>query len=295
VSNHAAVPFLRRKSTVVAGAVGAVVALGAGVTLSNVFAATSATSAAPAAPAAKTAPKVVLPTANATFDYQIGGAYTPAKGVTAVSRDRSAKPVKGLYNVCYINAFQAQPDAMSWWQKNHPDLILRDKDKRPVIDEDWNEALLDTSTADKRTRLAAVVGAWVDGCAKSGFQAVEPDNLDSYERSGGRVTKAHNAAFAKLLAGRAHAAGLAVGQKNTVDMLADRTKIGFDFAVAEECGEYNECGDYAKAYANRVFVIEYENGGFSKACSGFDAKLGIVRRDLDVAPRGAGGYTFRTC
>jgi hypothetical protein len=286
VSNHSAVPFLRRKSTVVAGAVGAIAALGAGVTLSNVFAAT---------PAAKTAPKVVRPAANATFDYQIGGGYTPAKGVTAVSRDRSAKPVKGLYNVCYINAFQAQPDALSWWQKNHPDLVLRGKDKRPVVDEDWNEALLDTSTADKRTRLAKVVGGWVDGCAESGFQAVEPDNLDSYERSGGRLTKAHNAAFAKLLAARAHAAGLAIGQKNTVDMLSERTGIGFDFAVAEECGEYNECGDYAKAYANRVFVIEYQNSGFSRACASFGAKLGIVQRDLDVAPRGSSDYTFRTC
>ena len=111
MSNHAAVPFLRRKSTVAAGAVGAVVALGAGVTLSDVFAAT---------PAAKAAPKVTLPTANATFDYQIGGPYTPAKGVTAVSRDRSAKPATGLYNICYVNAFQAQPDALSWWQKNNP-------------------------------------------------------------------------------------------------------------------------------------------------------------------------------
>jgi hypothetical protein len=286
MSNHASVPFHRRRSTVVAGAVGAVVVLGAGVTLSNVFAAGTD---------AKTAPKVVLPTADATFDYQIGGAYSPAKGVTAVSRDRSARPVKGLYNVCYINAFQAQPDALSWWQKNHPDLILRDRDKRPVIDEDWNEALLDTSTADKRTRLAAVIGPWVDGCAKAGFQAVEPDNLDSYERSGGRLTKAHNAAFATLLAGRAHAASLAIGQKNTVDMLADRTKIGFDFAVAEECGEYDECGDYAKAYTNHVFVIEYGNDGFSKACSGFGTKLAIVQRDRDVAPRGSGGYTFRTC
>ncbi|MFF8670302.1 endo alpha-1,4 polygalactosaminidase [Streptomyces sp. NPDC015242] len=286
MSNHASIPFHRRKSTIVAGAVGAAVAVGAGVTLSHGFAATTD---------AKAAPKAVLPTANATFDYQIGGAYNPAKGVTAVSRDRSAKPVKGLYNVCYINAFQVQPDALGWWQKHHPDLILRGKDKRPVIDEDWNEALLDTSTADKRTRLAAVIGPWVDGCATSGFQAVEPDNLDSYERSGGRLAKAHNAAFAKLLAGRAHAAGLAIGQKNTVDMLADRTKIGFDFAVAEECGEYNECGDYAKAYTNRVFVIEYGNGGFSTACSRFSTKLGIVQRDRDVAPSGSGGYTFRTC
>ncbi|MEV5428205.1 endo alpha-1,4 polygalactosaminidase [Streptomyces sp. NPDC052701] len=286
MSKHSAVPFLRRRSTVVAGAVGAAVALGAGLTLSGVLADT---------PAAKTEPKVVRPTAGAPFDYQIGGAYTPAKGVTVVSRDRSAEPAKGLYNICYVNAFQAQPDALGWWQKNHPDLVLRDEGGRPVIDEDWDEALLDTSTADKRTRLAEVVGAWVDGCAGSGFQAVEPDNLDSYERSGGRLTKAHNAAFARLLADRAHAAGLAIGQKNTVDMLPDRTRIGFDFAVAEECGQYDECGDYAEAYANRVFVIEYEDSGFSRACAAFGAKLGIVRRDLGVAPRGSGGHVFRTC
>ncbi|MBA9050108.1 MULTISPECIES: endo alpha-1,4 polygalactosaminidase [Streptomyces] len=286
MSKHSAVPFLRRRSTVVAGAVGVAAALGTGLTLSDVFADT---------PAAKAAPKVVLPAADATFDYQIGGPYTPAKGVTAVSRDRSAKPAKGLYNVCYVNAFQAQPESLSWWTKNHPDLVLRGKGMRPVIDEDWDEALLDTSTADKRSRLAAVVGAWIDGCAKSGFQAVEPDNLDSYERSGGRLTKADNAAFAKLLAGRAHAAGLAVGQKNTADMLSDRTKIGFDFAVAEECGQYNECGAYAKAYADRVFVIEYKDSGFDRACADFGPKLGIVRRDLDVSVRGSANYTFRTC
>jgi len=286
VSKHSAVPFLRRRSTVVAGAVGAAAALGAGLTLSNVFAST---------PAAKAAPKVVLPAANATFDYQIGGAYTPAKGVTAVSRDRSAKPAAGLYNVCYVNAFQVQPDALDWWEDKHPDLILRDKNNDPVIDEDWDEALLDTSTADKRTRLAKVVGEWVNGCAKSGFQAVEPDNLDSYERSGGRLTKAHNVAFAKLLADRAHTAGLAIGQKNTTAMVSDRTKIGFDFAVAEECGQYNECGDYATAYKNRVFVIEYENSGFKRACEDFGGKLGIVQRDLDVSPRGSGDYVFKTC
>ncbi|NEE53500.1 endo alpha-1,4 polygalactosaminidase, partial [Streptomyces sp. SID8455] len=130
-------------------------------------------------------------------------------------------------------------DAMDWWQKKNPDLLLRDSSGEPVNDEAWGEALLDTSTAAKRTRLANIVGGWIDGCAKSGFQAVEPDNLDSYERSGGRLTKAHNAAFAKLLATRAHAAGLAIGQKNTTDLLGQRKSIGFDFAVAEECGRYD--------------------------------------------------------
>ncbi len=44
------------------------------------------------------------------FDYQIGGPYSPAKDVATVIRDRHAKPAVGAYNVCYINAFQTQPN-----------------------------------------------------------------------------------------------------------------------------------------------------------------------------------------
>ncbi|MFC9804039.1 endo alpha-1,4 polygalactosaminidase [Streptomyces bacillaris] len=282
MSKHAVTPFLRRGSTLAALAGGVAVAAGAGVLLSSAF-------------AAKPAPKVVLPQANATFDYQIGGAYTPPAGVEAVSRDRGAEPVRGLYNVCYVNAFQTQPDALDWWQQQHPDLLLRDSGGEPVNDEAWGEALLDTSTAAKRTRLAKIVGGWIDGCAKSGFQAVEPDNLDSYERSGGRLTGAHNAAFAKLLAARAHTAGLAIGQKNTTDLLEQREEIGFDFAVAEECGRYDECADYATAYGNRVFVVEYTARDFAKACSAVGAKVSVVHRDLDVRPAGQRGYVFGTC
>ncbi|MEU7347199.1 endo alpha-1,4 polygalactosaminidase [Streptomyces bacillaris] len=282
MSKHAVTPFLRRGSPLAALAGGVAVAAGAGVLLSSAF-------------AAKPAPKVVLPQANAAFDYQIGGAYTPPAGVEALSRDRGAKPVRGLYNVCYVNAFQTQPDALDWWDKQHPDLVLRDSGGEPVNDEAWGEALLDTSTAAKRTRLAKIVGGWIDGCAKSGFQAVEPDNLDSYERSGGRLTRAHNAAFAKLLAARAHTAGLAIGQKNTTDLLEQREEIGFDFAVAEECGRYDECADYATAYGNRVFVVEYTTRDFAKACSAVGAKGSVVRRDLDVRPAGQEGYVFATC
>ncbi|OCC10985.1 endo alpha-1,4 polygalactosaminidase [Streptomyces sp. PTY087I2] len=282
----AARPPLRRKRALAALAGGIVVAAGAGLLLSHASATDSPD---------KAAPKVVPPTANAAFDYQIGGAYTPPAGVEAVSRDRGARPVEGLYNVCYVNAFQAQPDALGWWEKNDPDLLLRDADGDPVNDEAWGEALLDTSTAAKRTRLAKIVGEWIDGCADSGFQAVEPDNLDSYERSDGLLTRAQNAAFAKLLADRAHAAGLAIGQKNTTDLLGQRKEIGFDFAVAEECGRYDECADYASAYDDRVFVVEYTAGDFKEACSSVGAKVSVVRRDLDVVPAGRPGYVFRAC
>ncbi|MEU9863672.1 endo alpha-1,4 polygalactosaminidase [Streptomyces sp. NPDC047971] len=239
--------------------------------------------------------KVVPPEPHIGFDYQIGGPYEPPAGVTAVSRDRTAKPAPGLYNVCYVNAFQTQPDATDWWRTNHPDLLLRDASGAPVMDEDWGEALLDVSTPDKRRRLAAIVGEWIDGCATDGYQAVEADNLDSYERSDGRLTPEHDLAFARLLVDRAHAAGLAIGQKNAADLAEQGRGIGFDFAVAEECGQYEECGPYAAAFDDRVFVIEYRPAGLDAACSAWGDKLSIVLRDTDVRPAGKPGHVRRTC
>ena len=115
---------------------------------------------------------LVLPPANGGLDYQLGGAYAPPAGVTIVSRDREAAPAAGLYNICYVNGFQVQPGEASWWLANHGDLILRDAGGQPVIDPDWNEMLIDTSTAAKRTAVAAIVGDWIRGCAQAGFDAV---------------------------------------------------------------------------------------------------------------------------
>ena len=99
-------------------------------------------SAAPSKPGA-----VQLPPRNAGFDYQIGGAYPPPAGVRIVARDRAAEPAPGLYNICYVNAFQAQPDARDDWPA---DLLLRDKKGEVVVDGDWDEALLDIGTPAKR-------------------------------------------------------------------------------------------------------------------------------------------------
>ena len=106
-----------------------------------------------------------LPPTNARFDYQLGGPYTPPGDVQIVSRDRNATPAAGAYNICYVNGFQIQPDEESTWLSEHPDLILRDANGNPVIDADWDEMLIDISTPAKRTAVAAVVGAWIEGCS----------------------------------------------------------------------------------------------------------------------------------
>ena len=250
---------------------------------------------APRPPKAGAAAVYTLPPVNAKFDYQIGAAYTPPSGVQVVSRDRKATPAAGLYNICYVNAFQVQPDEVTWWQQNHDDLLLKDASGAYVVDGNWDEILLDTSTSAKRTALAGVVNGWIDGCGRAGFKAIEPDNIDSYDRSEGLLTKANAVAFLKLLAPHAHGAGLAIGQKNTTDLGTQGKDAGLDFAIAEECGRYTECGDYTDVYGTHLIDIEYTNSAFTKACKAVGASVSVVRRDVNVTAPGSSTYIYNAC
>jgi hypothetical protein len=237
---------------------------------------------------------VRLPPPGAVFDYQLGGAYRPPAGVRVVVRDRTARPA-GRYAVCYVNAFQTQPGAaLRAWRRDRPELLLRDADGEPVVDERWGEALFDISTPARRRALAARVGAWIDGCAAEGFDAVELDNLDSFARSGGRLDEEDAVAFARLLTGRAHRAGLAAAQKNTVALLDDRPRTGFDFAVAEECAAHGECAAFTAAYGGRVFAVEYDRAAFAAAC-GRRGGPPLLLRDVELRPAGAPGHVRAWC
>ncbi|MGX9890487.1 endo alpha-1,4 polygalactosaminidase [Streptomyces sp. NPDC002276] len=237
--------------------------------------------------------KVSTPPVHAGVDYQLGGAYTPPKGVSVVSRDYTAAPAPGVYNICYVNAFQAQPDAQGDWDA---DLLLRDRSGKVVMDEDWGEAMLDIGTPAKRARIAKKVDGWIDVCAEKGFDGVEPDNYDSYTRAPhGLLTAADAEAFQTLLARHAHARHLAIAQKNTLELAKDRKRVGLDFAVVEECGQYDECGSYVDAFGDHVIVVEYTEKGMKKACAGWGDRISIVRRDLDVTPAGHEGYVRETC
>jgi len=241
---------------------------------------------------------VVAPPVHGSFSYQIGGAFAPAPGTAIVDRDRHDPPAAGAYNVCYINAFQSQADEHRWWLRRHRSLLLFHAG-HAVVDGQWNEQLLDTSTRTKRKALARILGNWMAGCARAGFNAVEPDNLDSWTRSEGTLTVHDNLAFAAALVKRAHALGLAIAQKNAAEISATGRRIGFDFAIAEECQAYSECGSYTRVYGNHVIEIEYpDNGGlkgFNAACQARGSLISIDYRDRDVLPAGKPGHIERHC
>lgn len=233
-----------------------------------------------------------LPPLATGWDYQIGGAYEPDADVEVVVRDHTAAPADGLYSICYVNAFQSQPNAEDDWDD---DLLLRDAAGEVVYDGAWGEAVLDIRTEEKRERIADVVGAWMADCAEKGFQAVEPDNYDTFYRFDAYISEDDAVAMAAELTGRGHELGLAVAQKNAVELVDRRDEAGFDFVVAENCGQWNECEGYASAYDDRVLVVEYTDGGFDTTCSGWGDRLSVVKRDLMVLPVGRDGYVRENC
>ncbi|MEU6222851.1 endo alpha-1,4 polygalactosaminidase [Streptomyces sp. NPDC047042] len=260
---------------------------------SSAASAATASAAAPApAPAPASAAKVTLPPKHVRWDYQIGGAYPLPAGVRVVSRSHEDAPAPGAYNICNINAFQAQEDEKGDWDS---DLLLSDASGHIVYDKDWGEAVLDIRTDAKRQRIAAKVNAWIDECAAKGYEAVEPDNYDSFTRFPKYLTGDEAKAFMKLLSVHAHEKGLAIAQKNTLELVADRASVGLDFAVVEECGEWNECGQFAEAFDNNVLVVENTAKGLSEVCSGWSSTLSIVRRDQSVVSKGTSGYIRETC
>ncbi len=240
------------------------------------------------------------PTANAPYDTQLGGAYPPAGGVEIVSRDRGDPPADGVYSICYLNAFQTQAEDSSWWKENHPDLLLGSGSGGHFEDPNWpGEILLDTSTDEKRAGILSVIGRWIDECAENGFQAIEPDNLDTWTRSDGKLKAASNILMAAMIVERAHSKGLAAAQKNASELgPVGKSVIGFDFAIAESCQVHDECDNYISVYGDHVIEIEYpdaERDHFAEACAARGDKISIVLRDHDVSSPGSSDYRYKTC
>ncbi|TFC58007.1 MULTISPECIES: endo alpha-1,4 polygalactosaminidase [unclassified Cryobacterium] len=239
----------------------------------------------------------VPPPVGGGLDYQLGGAYDPPAGVDIVVRDSTDEPAAGLYSVCYLNGFQTQPAESQRILEDSPELILT-AGGGPVRDENWpDELLFDTGSAGKRTALAALLLPLLTNCATSGFDAVEIDNLDSYTRSAGLLTAEDNVAFARILVAAAHDEGLAIGQKNAADLAEPLAEL-FDFAVAEECDRWQECGLYRAAYGDRVLAIEYTDDlrvDFAAVCAVPDRPRSMILRDRDLVVTGAPGYVYERC
>lgn len=264
--------------------------------LLSIGAITTCSDAPPIAPT--TADSAALPQFNRPFDDQIGGPYEPRADVVTLVRDRKSDPAPGLYNICYLNGFQTQPDDTEFWlgldRRHGKNLILRDKSGNIIADPDYqNEMLLDISTKKKRARIASIFVRWIEQCRTDGFAAVDIDNFDSYERSHGLLTISHAVAFHRQLSDLAHSAGLAVAQKNGLAALKLGYDTGADFAIVESCNvtsdTTDECKTYINSFEKRLFMIQYLDApdakspeeareNYDDACSSYGETHSIIFR-----------------
>lgn len=83
--------------------------------------------------------------------------------------------------------------------------------------------------------------ARLDTAASKGCDGVEPDNMDGYQNDNGVGLSADDQlAYNRFIANAAHQRGLAVALKNDLDQIEALVSY-FDFAVNEQCAEYDEC------------------------------------------------------
>ncbi len=132
--------------------------------------------------------------------------------------------------------------------------------------------------------FAAPLRARIAMCARKGFDAVEPDNLAGWENETGfDIEAGDQLRFNRWVARQVHARGMAVALKNDgpqVGQLLD----SFDFAIVEQCFQYEECGLY-RPFVERgkaVLVAEYELEP-AQFCGAAQAlELSAIRKSYDL-------------
>lgn len=196
------------------------------------------------------------PRATDTWQWQLTGTINTSYDVDVYDIDLFETPrsviralkAQGRRVVCYFAAGSSEN-----WRPDFGRFQAADMG-RPL--DGWpGERWLDTRSANVRS----IMQARLDLAVAKGCDGVEPDNVDAYANASGfPLTARTQVDFNRFLAREAHARGLAIGLKNTVELLR---QLGpdFDFAVNEECHQYRECEAYAGFIASGkpVFNAEY--------------------------------------
>ncbi|MFB7451462.1 endo alpha-1,4 polygalactosaminidase [Streptomyces sp. NPDC056194] len=197
------------------------------------------------------------PAPGLTWQWQLSGTLDPAVDVPVYDIDGFDHPAstvadlhrRGRKVICYVSTGaweKFRPDAGSF-----PAAVLGQGNGWP------GERWLDIRRTDV---LGPIMAKRLDMCRDKGFDAVEPDNMDGYRnRTGFPLTAADQLRYNRLIATMAHERGLSVGLKNDLDQIPQLLP-DFDFAVNEQCAEYEECDALVPfvTAGKAVFHVEYE-------------------------------------
>jgi len=197
-----------------------------------------------------------LPSITDTWQLQLQGTLDTAYNVAVYDIDLFDTPqptitalkAQGRRVVCYFSAGSSEN-----WRPDFAQFQVQDMGN--ALSGWAGERWLDTRSSNVRS----IMTARMDLAVSKGCDGVDPDNVDGYTNNPGfPLTAATQLDYNRFLAAEAHARGLAVGLKNDVDQLPDLA-TSFDFAVNEQCFQYNECDGYSAftTQGKPVFNVEY--------------------------------------
>ncbi|MBW5486973.1 endo alpha-1,4 polygalactosaminidase [Streptomyces bambusae] len=183
------------------------------------------------------------------LDLSVDAAVYDVDGFTTTKEEVARLKQAGRKVICYLST--------GAWEDFRPDAGDFPQEVLGKGNGWEGERWLDIRRTDT---LEPLMARRFDMCRDKGFDAVEPDNMDGYRnRSGFPLTAEDQLRYNRLIAALAHDRGLAVGLKNDLDQIPQL--LGdFDFAVNEQCAEYDECDrltPFVKA-GKAVFHAEYE-------------------------------------
>lgn len=210
--------------------------------------------------------------AKLTWYWQLQGAIRiePVQASDVDGFDTSAATVArlhaaGQHVICYVD--------VGTWEDWRPDAgrFPRSLLGRP---NGWpGERWLDIA---RPAALRPIMAARFAMCARKGFDAVEPDNMDGFENATGfAITARAQLAYDEWLAREVHSLGLAVLQKNDPEQAAVLEPY-FDGVLDEQCNQYRECAafePYLRA-GKPVLNAEYRRSSYPGFCAA-DQRLGI--------------------
>ena len=196
----------------------------------------------------------------------------------------------GRRAVCYVNAGSIEryrPDYGRFvaFDRRCDGCLIGEPFSRRFPNEFWANI---SNGSGQRTFLLARMRDRVSRCVDAGFDAVEFDVVDAYAQPAGRtgwnVTARQQLAYNTRLANVAHAAGLSVGLKNDLGQIV-KLEPYFDFAVNEQCFEFDECGRYRPFLDAGKLVVEVEYGTPLAEFCPDAARLGIdaIRKAADYS------------
>ncbi len=207
---------------------------------------------------ANRAPATWQPTPGTSWQIQFSGTLDLSFDVQMYDLDLFDTPqsvfdqlhAQGREVVCYFSAGS--------WEDWRPDAGQFPSSVKGNDLDGWpGEKWLDIRQLDV---LGPLMAARLDLALQKGCDGVDPDNVDGYTTNTGfPLTYQHQLTYNLWIAEQAHARGLAVGLKNDLDQIADLLPH-FDWALNEQCFEYEECDlllPFIQA-GKPVFGIEYQ-------------------------------------